>query len=233
MDGADYGHTTEDSLYYRFNSTMRGREPAEVELWADFARIMDCALDKLPPQEVTVYRGFHVSLTQVSHEFQQGKVVWLVSVTSATTDEKRTLKFFGSGSSSSPGTLMKIHALSAKDIKAFSVIPAESELVFSLNTCLSIERVVTSQELMSLSGLIEGLPENVDLIVARQQRVSADAVTSAIAQDAHDLNVFKSQLLSRSAAHSPSPVSHILPVPAPASSLLPASAPPAQHPSPP
>ena len=155
MDGADYGHTTEDSLYYRFNSTMRGREPAEVELWADFARIMDCALDKLPPQEVTVYRGFHVSLTQVSHEFQQGKIVWLVSVTSATTDEKRTLKFFGSGSSSSPGTLMKIHALSAKDIKAFSVIPAESELVFSLNTCLSIERVVTSQELMSLKGLID------------------------------------------------------------------------------
>jgi hypothetical protein len=208
MDGADYGHTTEDSLYYRFNSAMRSREPSEVELWADFARIVDCALDKLPPQEVTVYRGFHVSLTQVSHEFQQGKVVWLVSVTSATTDEKRTLKFFGSGSSGSPGTLMKIHALSAKDIKAFSVIPTESELIFSLNTCLSIERVVTSQELMSLSGLIEDLPENVDLIVARQQRVSADAVTSAIAQDALDLNVFKSQQFSRSAALSSSASVH-------------------------
>ena len=110
--------------------------------------------------------------------------MWLVSVTSATTDEKRTLKFFGSGSSGSPGTLMKIHALSAKDIKAFSVIPAESELVFSLNTCLSIERVVTWQQLMSVQRLIQHLPESVDLIVARQQRVCADAVTSAIAQDA-------------------------------------------------
>jgi hypothetical protein len=69
---------------------------------------------------------------------------------------------------------------------------------------LSIERVVTSQELMSLSGLIEDLPENVDLIVARQQRVSEDAVTSAIAQDALDLNVFKSQQFSRSAALSSS-----------------------------
>jgi hypothetical protein len=208
MDGLDYAQTTEDSLYYRFNSAMRGREPAEVELWADFARIIDCALGKLPPQEVTVYRGFHVSLTQVSHEFQQGKVVWLVSITSASTDEKRTLKFFGSGSSSSPGTLMKIHALSAKDIKAFSVIPAESELVLSLNTCLSIERVVTSQELMSLKGLIEDLPENVDLIVARQQYVSADAVASAIAQDALDLNVFKSQQFSRSAGLPSSAAAH-------------------------
>jgi hypothetical protein len=202
MDGADYGHTTEDSLYYRFNSAMRSREPSEVELWADFARIVDCALDKLPPQEVTVYRGFHVSLTQVSHEFQQGKVVWLVSVTSATTDEKHTLKFFGSGSSSSPGTLMKIHALSAKDIKAFSVIPAESELVFSLNTCLSIERVVTSQELISLKGLIEVVPENVDLIVARQQHVSKDAVSAAIVKDAQDLAAFKSQPSMMHGSHS-------------------------------
>jgi hypothetical protein len=193
MDGSHYGLTTEDSLYYRYNSTMRARVPADVELWADYSRIIDSALDKLPPQEAIVYRGFHVSLTQVSHEFQPGKVVWLVSITSTTTDEKHTLKFFGSGSSSSPGTLMKIHALSAKDIKAFSVVPAESELVFSLNACLSIERVVTSQELVSLKGLIEDVPENVDLIVAREQRVFKDTVTAAVAKDAQDLAVFKSQ----------------------------------------
>jgi hypothetical protein len=193
MDGSQYGLTTEDSLYYRYNSTMRARVPAEVERWADYSRIIDSALDKLPSQQATVYRGFHVSLTQVSHEFQPGKVVWLPSITSTTTDEKHTLKIFGSGSSSSPGTLMKIHALSAKDIKSFSVLPEESELVFSLNTCLSIERVVTSQELMSLKGLIEDLPENVDLIVARQQRVTKDVVTAAVNKDAHDLTVFKSQ----------------------------------------
>jgi hypothetical protein len=104
MDGLRYGLTTEDSVYYRFNSALRSRQPSEVEPWADFARIIDSALDKLPPREVTVYRGFHVSLTQVSHEYQQGRVVWLPSVTSATTDEKLTLKVFGSGSCSSPGT---------------------------------------------------------------------------------------------------------------------------------
>jgi hypothetical protein len=193
MDAALYGLTTDDSLYYRYNSTMRARVPEDVELWADYSRIIDSALHKLPPQEAVVYRGFHVSLTQASHEFQPGKVVWLVSITSTTTDEKHTLKFFGSGSSSSPGTLMKIHALSAKDIKAFSVVPAESELVFSLNTCLSIERVITSQELMSLKGLIDDLPENVDLIVAREQCATKDTVTAALAKDAADLKLFESQ----------------------------------------
>jgi serine/threonine protein kinase len=202
MDGSHYGLTTEDSLYYRFNSTMRSKLPPEVALWADFSRVIDAALDKLPSHETIVYRGFHVSLTQVSHEFQPGKVVWLASVTSATTDEKHTLKLFGSGSSSSPGTLMKIHALFAKDIKAFSVFPAESELVFALNTCLSIERVVTSQELISLKGLIEVVPENVDLIVARQQHVSKDAVSAAIVKDAQDLAAFKSQPSVMHGSHS-------------------------------
>jgi hypothetical protein len=216
MDGSHFGLTTDDSLYYRYNSTMRARVPEEVALWADFSRIIDSALHKLPSQEATVYRGFHVSLTQVSHEFQPGSVVWLVSITSTTTDEKQTLKFFGSGSSSSPGTLMKIHAVSAKDISAFSVLPSESELVFPLNTCLSIERVVTSQELMSLKGLIEDLPENVDLIVARQQCVSKDLVTAAIAKDADALAVFESQHFPSSQSSTQS--AYTLSLPASASS---------------
>jgi hypothetical protein len=48
---------------------------------------------------------------------------------------------------------------------------------------------------MSLKGLIEDVPENVDLIVAREQRVFKDTVTAAVAKDAQDLAVFKSQTL--------------------------------------
>ena len=125
---------------------------------------------------------------------------------------------------------MKLHALSAKDIKAFSVCPSESELVLPLNTCLLIERVVTSQDLTSLSGLLDDLPENVDLIVARQQRVSEDAITSAIAKDAHDLSLFQSQRFTTSVLQAPT-ASHDVPVaaavaPSPASTAaLPASPP--------
>ena len=54
MDGSHYGLTTEDSLYYRYNSSMRGRVPEQVELWADYSRILDSALHKLPPQEAAL-----------------------------------------------------------------------------------------------------------------------------------------------------------------------------------
>jgi hypothetical protein len=37
-------------------------------------------------------------------------------------------------------------------------MPAEAELMTSLNACLSIERVATSQEPMSLQGGIEVMP---------------------------------------------------------------------------
>jgi hypothetical protein len=86
---------------------------------------------------------------------------------------------------------MKIHALFAKDIRAFSMFKKESEWLLAPNTCLSIERVLTSQDLASLKGL--GVPENVDLILARQQRVSADDILAAQAQDASDLAAFKTR----------------------------------------
>jgi hypothetical protein len=46
---------------------------------------------------------------------------------------------------------------------------------------------------MSLKGLIEDLPVNVDLIVAREQGATKDTVTAALAKDAADLKLFESQ----------------------------------------
>jgi hypothetical protein len=193
MDGSHFSNTygTEDSPYYHFNSTCRSRDATAVERWADFSCLFCSALDKLPSKEITVYRGLNVPLSQVSHEYKASKVVWLVSVTSTTSDEKDTLQSFGTGAATRPGTLMKIHALFAKDIRAFSMFKKESEWLLAPNTCLSIERVLTSQELASLKGL--GVPENVDLILARQQRVSADDILAAQAQDASDLASFKTR----------------------------------------
>jgi len=153
MDGVRFGLTTEDSPYYYFNAACRSRAAAAVQPWAEFSCLFCSALDKLPSQEITVYRGLNVPLSQVSHEYTVNNIVWLVSVTSTTSDERDTLQSFGSGAGARPGTLMKIHALFAKDIRAFSMFKKESELLLAPNTCLSIERVLTSQELASLKGL--------------------------------------------------------------------------------
>ena len=87
MDGQQFGLSTEDSPHFHFNSTLRKRDAAEVERWAHFSCLFCSALDKLPSKEITVFRGLNVPLSQVSHEYKKNKIVWLVSVTSTTSDE--------------------------------------------------------------------------------------------------------------------------------------------------
>ena len=142
MDGSKFSQSlgTEDSPYYHFNSTCRSRDATAVQRWADFSCLFCSALDKLPSQEITVYRGLNVPLSQVSHEYKANKVVWLVSVTSTTSDEKDTLQSFGTGANSRPGTLMKIRALFAKDIRAFSMFKKESEWLLAPNTLARLKR---------------------------------------------------------------------------------------------
>jgi hypothetical protein len=190
-DGSNF--KTEDSPYYHFNSTCRERNPTAVERWADFSCLFCSALDKLPSLEATVYRGLNIPLTQQSHEYKQGKVVWLVSATSTTSDRKDTLKSFGAGTVSRPGTLMEIRALFAKDIQVFSVFKKEKELLLAPNTCLSIQEAFTSQTLASLKRLVENMPENVDLIVAHQQQVSSDDIIAAQDKEKTDLADFQTQ----------------------------------------
>ncbi len=138
-----------------------------------------------------VFRGLNVPLSQVTHEYRANNVVWLTSVTSTTSDENDTLQSFGAGAATRPGTLMKIHALFAKDIRAFSMFKKESEWLLAPNTCLSIEKVFTSQDLADMKGL--GVPENVDLISARQLPVSAEDILAAQEKDKLDLVAFKTQ----------------------------------------
>jgi hypothetical protein len=191
MDGQQFGFSTEDSPYYLFNSTCRKRESTAIQRWADFSFLFCSALDKLPSRQMIVFRGLNVPLSQVTHEYRANNVVWLTSVTSTTSDENDTLQSFGAGAATRPGTLMKIHALFAKDIRAFSMFKKESEWLLAPNTCLSIEKVFTSQDLADMKGL--GVPENVDLISARQLPVSAEDILAAQEKDKLDLVAFKTQ----------------------------------------
>ena len=181
--------TREDSVFCVYNAAMRGRSLENVERWADYSFLLNSALDKLPSIECDVYRGLDQPLTQVSHEFKEGAIVWLPSVTSTTTERDTALGQFGKSGSSRPGTLLKIHVVAAKNIQVFSVFPNESELLLACNSCLKIELALTSQKVAKMSGF-GTLPENVDLIVATQQSVSMDAIVAAVAKDKHDLEAF-------------------------------------------
>jgi hypothetical protein len=86
---------------------------------------------------------------------------------------------------------MKIRALFAKDIRVFSMLKKQAEWLLAPNTCLSIDKVFTSHDLADMKGL--GVPENVDLILASQQQVSAEDILAAQENDKSDLAVFKTQ----------------------------------------
>ncbi len=179
---------------------MRGRVPENVQRWADYSFLFISALDKLPSIECEVYRGIDLPLTQVSHEYKVGTKVWLPSVTSTTTKQDTALEQFGKSKSGNsypdnqsgnryPGTLIKIKAVFAKNIKVFSMFPDESELLLSPNSCLKIDLALSSEDVANLRDF-GTLPENVDLIVASQQAVDMDAVIAAINKDEEDLQQF-------------------------------------------
>ena len=79
MDGSQFGLSTEDSPYYHFNSICRKRDSDAVERWADFSCLFCSALDKLPSEAITVFRGLNVPLSQVSHEYKASNIVWLLA----------------------------------------------------------------------------------------------------------------------------------------------------------
>jgi hypothetical protein len=78
MDGSQFGLSTEDSPYYHFNSICRKRDSDAVERWADFSCLFCSALDKLPSEAITVFRGLNVPLSQVSHEYKTCNI-WLLA----------------------------------------------------------------------------------------------------------------------------------------------------------
>ncbi len=191
-------YVSEDSVYYHYNSCMRGRNVDDVKLWQDFSFLLCSALEKLPSVKCLVYRGLNVPLTQISHEYVKGNIVWNVSVTSTTTDRKKTLEQFA-GDRSKPGTIgtfLKISAILAKNVKPFSMIPKENELLLKPNSHLKIKIVLPSEEVSELEGFGD-LPKNVDLIVADQlPDLSQEDITRAYRKDVVEEDMFKTQALS-------------------------------------
>lgn len=113
-------------------------------------------------------RGLDCPLTEVSHLYVTGGVVWHNSVTSTTTDKESTLKSFGTGSSGRAGTFVEFHVSSAKSIVAFTAYPDEAELILRANFCGKVLLALSSAEAALLKEMAK-MPPNVDLVVMQQE----------------------------------------------------------------
>jgi hypothetical protein len=107
------------------------------------------------------------SLTEISHLYIEGGIVWYNSVTSTTTDKDETLATFGTGAGGKAGTFIEMRVSHGRNIKAFSAYPREQELLLPPNTCAKVLVTLSSAKAALLQGLAN-LPPNVDLIVLQE-----------------------------------------------------------------
>jgi hypothetical protein len=149
-DARNYGGLREHSIFFLYNSATRSADPQDVELWSGFSFLLCTALDKLPSVAKTVFRGLDVPLTQLSHQYVAGGIVWLTSMTSTTIDKADTLLQFGTGASGRPGTLQQINAVDAKDISDFSKFRTENEYVVPPNSCHRVQVALSSAQVKRL-----------------------------------------------------------------------------------
>ena len=112
-------------------------------------------------------RGLDCPLTEISHLYMEGGVVWHNSVTSTSTDKDATLASFGAGASGTAGTFIEMRVCSARSVKAFSAFPDEHELLLRPNTCTKVLVTLSSSRSALLQGLAK-LPPNVDLVVLEE-----------------------------------------------------------------
>ncbi len=158
LDARKNGGLKEHSVFFAYNAALRSGNTTAVALWGEYSFVFCSALEKLPGVAATVFRGLDLPLTQLSHMYAKGSTVWLNSVTSTTTDKKKTLLQFGTGLSGRPGSLLQIIAVDAKDIRAFSPFP-ESELLLPPNSCHTVQTVLESAEVRRLPAADSGSSE--------------------------------------------------------------------------
>ena len=129
----------EESLYFLMNAALRGKDRSSVKEWCDYIWLLLHAMRRIPqPTERSVYRGFKIEPgSTLKPELTKGAdVTWSAfSSTASTVDVMST--FLGKEGE----RIMYIIELTepiARDVKPFSLFPAENELLVPPNFSFEI-----------------------------------------------------------------------------------------------
>ena len=121
----------------------------ELKRYGDYIVHTECALSSLPTlvSELLgkVYRGIKVLLSP--DIYAPGKRITWQAFSPSAKKQTATLDFVNvlPGRKLS-GSLFVIDSITAKDIRHFSAIPSEEEVLFPLNSQFKVEMVVTSEQ---------------------------------------------------------------------------------------
>ena len=150
-----YAYTEETPLYGTLNYTMRTphteRTPTDTELkrYADYLTHTSSALGSLPTHvselHGKVYRGIKVLLNP--DIYAPGNQITWQAFSSSTKKQMATLEFVNQlPGRKLMGSLFVIDSITAKDIRHFSAIPSEEEVLFPPNSQFKVEKVVESEQ---------------------------------------------------------------------------------------
>jgi hypothetical protein len=150
-----YAYTEETPLYGELNFTMRtphsAAHPTDTKLrsYAHFVTHARNALNSLPPHisEVhgQVYRGIRALLPP--DVYAVGKVITWQAFSSSTKKQLATLDFVAQlPGRRLQGSLFIISSIGAKDIRHFSALPGEEEVLFPPNSQFRVLAHVSSEQ---------------------------------------------------------------------------------------
>ena len=150
-----FAYTEETPLYVTLNYTMRTPHsvstPTDTELrqYVDYILHTERALSSLPTHvseiQGKVYRGIKALLNP--EIYSTGKRITWQGFSSSTKKQMATLDFVNvQPGRKLQGSIFVIDSITAKDIRHFSAIPSEEEVLFPPNSQFKVEQVLTSEQ---------------------------------------------------------------------------------------
>ncbi len=125
---------TERNLYYSLNSILRERDPFKMTTLKPFLSYLMSGLFKLPPMKSTVFRGIpKESMKMIQEKYRDGLNIHWSGFTSTTNNIKKAKSFAQQG-----GIIFRIRILAGRNIRHYSAIPSEDEVLLSPNIKLIV-----------------------------------------------------------------------------------------------
>lgn len=165
--GAINLYTQESPLYHWLNRVLRSMIPGDIEPYRLYLKLLCTALLKLPPVSGEVFRGVKRSLEELGYNVGQEVVWWGFSSTSRTMSQLQSPMFLGKHGDRA---MFKLQIRSGVDIRQFSDIPSEDEILLLPGTLAYVQDTLDLGHGLTQSTLVER-PRRGNLMKFKRQMV--------------------------------------------------------------
>ncbi|CAF5020537.1 unnamed protein product, partial [Rotaria sp. Silwood1] len=121
------------SLYQLLNNDLRSEDPSSLTPWANYLKLFEIALTKLPKEKKRLWCG---TKDNVNQNFIKGSEIIWRSVSSCSTTLNIIKEFLGNDTNA---TLFMIEAVNGRNLSGYTKHPDENEVLLGPGTRLSVE----------------------------------------------------------------------------------------------